>query len=509
MSTSARGDSSRRWRASYLVAIANAGVFWFGSLFGYFAAPDFIDLQRAVGALFALGSTISFYRLMMTGGLTAIAFFVLGVGLFFGFGVCYSTYVTEGGPLFQLFFSVSMQQEYLAKINFMNATSVLLVLLSAFPLCRVGPAGRSSYSIKMLFDIIYRYRIIVFGIAIVLLVAQYFTFPAPENLLLRGTLGKLHALVFLAIVLGIARWQTIGVSGKTITIILLAGACFLGFCSLAKSQVMMPIVALNAGLLMQRRSRLISVLVGLLTVVLYIYVVNPVVTIGRGDASYSDESATLLQRVSLITEIFQGKKTPVAGKEVKTRGTLVRFAVGPIQSFLVGQFDDGQPGDSLSDFWTTLVPRIIWPEKPNVTLWGADLYSLVFNVPNATSALGPTYTAEAYWNYGWLGVVIVSIVIGLEMGYLSRKWLNFISGADQKIGIVVFSVPIAYFAFLVETWIAASYAGGFVTLVILIGLCDALNVRFGRRSSARQVVEKVPVYHSMRDHPSKSLHYVK
>ena len=162
---------------------------------------------------------------------------------------------------------------------------------------------------------------------------------------------------------------------------------------------------------------------------------------------------------------------------------LTRFLHGPTQSFLVDEWRAGRYGNSLADAWVAVIPRVLWPDKPIVTRFSEELYGKMFRLApeESTSAQAPTYTAEALWDYGWPGLLVVSVLLGLELGWFTRKWLQFIDGSSLQIGIVLFSVPIAKVAIVVETWIAASYIGGFVTLFILVKSVDLLLLPLLRR----------------------------
>ena len=123
------------------------------------------------------------------------------------------------------------------------------------------------------------------------------------------------------------------------------------------------------------------------------------------------------------------------------------------------------------------MPRILWPDKPNVTRFGPELYSIVFNNPDPSSALSAYLHGGGLLELRLAGCLAVSVLLGLELGWLSRRWFEFVNGTKPGMGILIFTVPAALFAFWVETWIAASYVGGFVTLVILIKLCDLVTTR--------------------------------
>ena len=323
-------------------ALTNAAVFWVASVFGSIEAPDLVAMHSTVAILFGVGSVFVFYRLIVAGGLPAIAFYVLGTGLFFGFGTYLSTFVDD--YVYVTLFNRSIQEQYLAQINLMNASSILIVLFTAGTLFKkCGPRGHGQ-AIEDLINNLYRFRLIIFGIAAVVLLLHIITFPTPENLFLRGSLSKIKPIVLLAILLGGYRWRTIQMLEKLCVLGLLGGECLLGLLSLSKTDVMLPIVALVAGLLLERRSRRLASAMGLATVVAYVFVFSPLVANGRYVLNRSDAPDTFEGRVVLLSDLLQGSSEIPTEDEPNTTQVLKRFAAGPFQAFLMREFDEGRPG---------------------------------------------------------------------------------------------------------------------------------------------------------------------
>lgn len=66
-----------------------------------------------------------------------------------------------------------------------------------------------------------------------------------------------------------------------------------------------------------------------------------------------------------------------------------------------------------------------------------------FNDPNqVTSALAPTYSAESCWNHGLKGVALVSVLLGLAIGWLTSYSFQAVSGARPKYFLITFPVAI-------------------------------------------------------------------
>jgi hypothetical protein len=254
----------------------------------------------------------------------------------------------------------------------------------------------------------------------------------------------------------------------TITVILSG----IGLVSFSKQQTMLPLAAMIAGLLLDGRARRAGIVAAVAALGVYMFLAVPVSTYGRVHPSYSATDNSIAERLGMFGNIWERNATEQEQGRTRQGRYVARFSAAPVQAFLIAQHDSGNSGDTLATGWMALVPRIIWADKPNITRFGTELDSSVFRRGNSTSALAPSYTGEAYWNLGWVGVVLVSILLGLEMGWLTRKWVRFTREGMKQAGIFVFGVPTILFGLWVETWIVPTYVGGFATLFVLITGAD-------------------------------------
>jgi hypothetical protein len=149
----------------------------------------------------------------------------------------------------------------------------------------------------------------------------------------------------------------------------------------------------------------------------------------------------------------------------------------------------GRPGKSMVDIWAVMVPRVLWPQKPIVTRFGVELNAQYYYVPYQThsqtsSSVAPSYSGEAYWNYGPMGVVIVSILLGLAIGWLTRNWQLAMIGDDPAFFLIAF--PVAIWASFVESWVVATFFGEFIIFVVVLLLSRVFIAQF--RSLKQRVI---------------------
>ena len=92
-------------------------------------------------------------------------------------------------------------------------------------------------------------------------------------------------------------------------------------------------------------------------------------------------------------------------------------------AFLYGEvertgFRNGETMDYVA--WA-LVPRLLWPEKPNSTR-GAWFTAYLLNNREGSveGAIGETPVGELYWNFGFAGAIGGMTLIGMATGLLWR-----------------------------------------------------------------------------------------
>lgn len=135
-------------------------------------------------------------------------------------------------------------------------------------------------------------------------------------------------------------------------------------------------------------------------------------------------------------------------------------------------------GSTYTPLLTTWIPRAIWPGKPKQDFgnsW-AKLYGMLGRNDYATSYNLP-WLPEMYLNFGWPGVVLISLAIGWVMGELKRGVIN---RATTPAG-VAFAVSMASAFFWPESNLSMMFGGviiGWITVSILaIGLRTFLYQR--------------------------------
>lgn len=458
-------EREERWTRAYLFTVSNAALFFALSVLSLAFGVTTIAVNSIIALIFMAGAMVSAAMLVRAGeGLVAIAFFVAGAGVTFGFGTAYAT-IAPPDFATRLLFYEDRQREVLGTINLVNSLSVLCVLISARLMIRFrGGFADAENKIMETLGSLSNYSAALIYVSGIIVILEILTFPVPQNLLLRSVMQVLSKIPLATLVMVFAQWPRLGLIVRILGFLIASVLVWLGILTTAKTAALLPVVAIIAGLWLNPATRRLAIGTLIFGVVAYFAVLAPLSQNARTSANYTGGVAGL----SAAMKNLSTGASELKGSNIDASPLLRRFSSAPYQSYLIAQHDAGNRGHSLDEFWVALIPRALWADKPNVTRFGGDLYGAINHTTAVSSALAPTYSAEAYWNYGWLGVIIVSIIVGLQLGWLTQKWLDLAGGIDNGPGILVMSIPVALHGFWVETWGVATYVGGFVTLYLLI-----------------------------------------
>ena len=124
---------------------------------------------------------------------------------------------------------------------------------------------------------------------------------------------------------------------------------------------------------------------------------------------------SVLNRLSLAEAYMESDEESILGDE----GQLwwVRLNYANAQQFAMQEFESGSPGNSLKLALIAPIPRLLWPDKPIIES-GRDFYERLTGHTTATFGIG--FFCEAYWNGGWLAVILCSAAIGWLFAMITR-----------------------------------------------------------------------------------------
>lgn len=192
-----------------------------------------------------------------------------------------------------------------------------------------------------------------------------------------------------------------------------------GFLSLSKSSVLIPFIFVFLGLYFGGKP-LRLILGGCLVAVAAFVFMYPLINAGR-NLVWSDGRATSAE---YYAETFS-RGFSITARDADIWMAWSRFNYTPVQHALMQRYDTGQAGATYSELYWMFVPRVMAPGKP-ILDFGTRATEAVFG--HSHSSTGPTIFGEAYWNGGWLYVIVTALLAGGLYVLISLTSIRLFSG---------------------------------------------------------------------------------
>jgi hypothetical protein len=117
------------------------------------------------------------------------------------------------------------------------------------------------------------------------------------------------------------------------------------------------------------------------------------------------------------------KVTEGRSEEYRNPSFLGRNNIKPTLEILVAKAGHEvryQNGYTLSLFFMAVVPRILWPEKPDSSV--GQLYNRELHLSDDPDTyISPSFVGDLYWNFGWAGIVAGMPLFGFLLGSVNRR----------------------------------------------------------------------------------------
>ena len=196
-----------------------------------------------------------------------------------------------------------------------------------------------------------------------------------------------------------------------ITLLLLSGLL-----SLSKSLIfLIPMIIIIAMLFKEFDLKRIAFL-SVCSLILFI-LISPVILFGRilagNEGEFNNQGSV---DTKIITEVFSAMQedeiTNAAGIALGTQSWWARLNYANTQSFAISQYQNGNNGESLSNIFWIFIPRILYKDKPLLTDAAREFNGSIDG--NYKAAHSPTFLVEGYWNYGWKGLLLCGLFLGVQ-----------------------------------------------------------------------------------------------
>ena len=462
------------WQQAYMQTIAVCFVFTSIALLVFGFGLSSTTLNGGIALSFTIALMITSLRLLTArGSLAALPYFLIGCAVFYGLGTFVATIVPES--MYQISFTSDVQRKVLAQVNATNFVAITVVVLAAAPLCMFPAGSRTASSadggLQSVMLRLEQYMPALLIASVPIVAIMWATFPRPTNFLLASLLTPLSGVPLFTVLLAGAIWTRLDGGRKALIVLLILALVLHGMLGMRKMFTILPIMSLVMGMMIFPRTRVLAGVIVVCVIVIYGAGMADTLNYGRLHVGFDPLLNGPLDRLRILWDTV-GSLREVSALQQEEGSLLQRFTIAPFEAHFIGLYDSGAPGDSLRNFFNVLVPRAIWPDKPIISP-GAE-FDGIFRGYFVQSSLAIGFIAEAYWNLGWLGVILISAMIGLQMGWFTRRWHLFCQHGFIYSGIFLMSPLIIKQSLWVETNIVGGYVGGVVKLMIYVTLIDML-----------------------------------
>jgi hypothetical protein len=129
---------------------------------------------------------------------------------------------------------------------------------------------------------------------------------------------------------------------------------------------------------------------------------------------------------------------------------------------------------------TIFIPRLIWPNKPDVQT--GLLVDKEFHVTGLGAVyISPSHLGELYWNFGWSGALAGMLFLGLLLGWINRRCE--MSERQSVTRLLILAITVFQTSVRFEGSIAGEYS---VWIRSVIGIL-IMHALFARRARPQPV----------------------
>jgi hypothetical protein len=399
---------------------------------------------------------------------TALFWFRVSVFVYFGLGALVPLLASAGTKAY-LEASYQFFDDEMEKINLVVVVACVTVLISANMYLAVRKAGSSERRMGVSQNNESDTKLLTAGLFFLVLGAPVkYLFTVPQmfgmtDFILPGGLGAIGNFTYGAVFF-LTAWSYESSKGAFPLVILFVGLeLLIGVLALTKTEVLTVLIMFLLAFI-RRQSTLPRMFVITATMLLCFMSVQPIIDAGRAELQrrHPDSiGADLAERLEILSSSIGSSGSIDDGSDVSS--LLVRISYMNAAVFAVRQYDGGQPGNSMSMLSSVFVPRFLWPDKPIITQVAVDFNYAATGI--STSASSPGLFAEAYWDFGWAGVVLLMVTLGIVLAPLSQYTLSIFHGGKWLyFPVMIMGMRIG---FRTDGFYVTDVVGGVVILVCL------------------------------------------
>jgi hypothetical protein len=254
-------------------------------------------------------------------------------------------------------------------------------------------------------------------------------------------------------------------------IVLLISEVGTGLLTFNKSSAIIAMLFAGLGWLSKRLNWKLMAGGGLI-LLLSLELLTPITNYGRTILSESGYSirASFGERATILKSYLAESEHEKDGGNTEGM-SWARLNYLPVQKAAMDLYDDGLGGNDWELIAWLFIPRTLYPDKPIITSAGPILYEKMTG--QIGSSVAPGILIDGYYNSGLLGVVVISILLGLSLSFYTAVGRGVVEGGSDLIyPLVAFGI---YRGLRIDGTILADVVGPLVIFGVLLAVVAFLE----------------------------------
>lgn len=404
---------------------------------------------------------------------TPLPWFITACGVYYGFGALVYVYGTPESIYYanQVF---PVDEYALIGILNLNCASISIVLIGFILGSKLPPLPPYLYDYRFNADFVR--RLLLFCLAVGLPAKYLIIFPAHlgmTNYTVSNLFRVLANFTTLSIIITyVLMMETRQHKYKLILTAIVVSELIISLMMYAKIAVVITVLTLLLSRYLYKPDfKSFAVCIAIFAV-FHILILTPFVNHAR--IANAKGVSSLSEFSSDISSFNASDKNRLLYDMPGVQAWWLRLSYSNFQNFALYSYDNDMPGDTFNSLLYAFLPRALFPDKPILTT-GKEFNVLVTGLDN--NQISPGFFAEAYWNGGWIYLVLSTLLLGLIFSVYTKFSVVFIEAKKMLYLPPVFSGIMI--GLRPDDWYVPVVIVTFVQSILMYAILRKIDLAFG------------------------------
>ena len=356
-----------------------------------------------------------------------LTLYTVSSALFYGFGPLAYTFGNEGTRTYLAFRKISASPQNLVDATMLSLTGIGLVFVGALAFLTYRPEG--FFRTERFKAPVFSPELVAWALLIAGLIFKYaIIYPSKWGLIdlvIPGFLTQLDTMAALGF--GLLAFVAFGRNRRLIPVFFVLWT--IDFClttlAFSKSPLVFAMIFPIAGYFLAVQNKFVTGMLTLMAIGVYTLSQPMVVYARMSQVEISSEPGYVGHAKVILHYLAERPEVISNSNYYGSQAWWTRFEFSGKQAYAMDLHDRGITSSSLSQLPIIFIPRVIWHDKPLIRGPGQDFYYLVTG--RDSNNMSMSVYADMYWQFGWLGLILISPLLGVAFAAMTVTLLPEIS----------------------------------------------------------------------------------